>query len=191
MKNYNSSIIKKTPKSSGDEKTESISFRLNKKTLDKLRAYSATEGLTVNAYVNQLLTQAIEWNVLAAKAGWVPIPKNALSLILEKLDDKTIQQVADTNGKTIPKDLLLAMKGVYTIQEWISVLRSRAVAAGFKYSEIPENGSIKIITQHDMGIKWSNYFKSYYESSFKQLGCNPKFTVSENTFTMEIDKKFF
>ena len=184
-------MAKKPSKFSYEERTESISFRLNRKTLQKLRAYSDTEGTTLNAYVNQLLTQAIEWNVLAAKSGWVPVPKNALSLILEKIDDKTIQQVAETNGKTIPKDLLLAMKGVYTIQEWISTLRNRAVAAGFKYSEIPENGSIKIITQHDMGLKWSNYFKAYYETSFKQFGCNPKFTVSENTIAMEIDKKFF
>lgn len=41
-----------------------------------------------------------------------------------------------------------------------------------------------------MGLKWSKHLKAFYEASFKDLGCNVKFDLTENTIIYKLDKKF-
>lgn len=171
-------------------KNESITFRIDKKVLDKLRSYAKNQKTTLNSTVNQSLEHSVDWDILAAATGWIPMPKNVLISILNKLDEKTIAELATKMGKSVPRDILFGMKGKSSVREWISILKSRARAAGFHYNEIEENESIKFITQHDMGIKWSIYFKTYYESAFMELGCNAEFDLTNNTLVYTVDKKY-
>lgn len=171
------------------EKTETITARIGKKTLDKLRSYAKSESTTINSAINQLLSHAVEWDIVAAKTGWVPIPKDILVSYFEKLDDKIIMEVAEASGKNVPKDMLLAMRGKLDVKEWISILRSRAKAAGFHFSEIVEDDSVKFVMKHDMGMKWSIYFQTYYQSAFKILGCIVECSVTNNTVSYKINRK--
>lgn len=173
------------------EKTETITARISKKTLDKLRSYAKAESTTLNSVINQLLSHAVDWDIVASKTGWVPIPKDILISYFEKLDDKTIMEVADISGANVPRDLLLAMRGKFDVKEWVSILRSRAKAAGFHFSEIVEEDHVKFVMKHDMGTKWSIYFQTYYDSAFKTLGCDVEFSMTNNTISYKIDKKYY
>ncbi|HET8719685.1 MAG TPA: hypothetical protein VFM64_01675 [Candidatus Nitrosotenuis sp.] len=172
-----------------NEKTETITARISKKTLDKIRSYAKSESTTINSAINQLLSHAVDWDIVAAKTGWVPIPRDILIAYFEKLDDKVIMEVAESNGKNVPKDMLLAMRGKFDIKEWISILRSRAKAAGFHFSEIVEDEYVKFVMKHDMGLKWSIYFQTYYDTAFKTLGCSAECSVTNNTVSYNINKK--
>lgn len=77
-----------------NEKTETITARIHKKTLDKLRSYAKSENITINSAINQLLSHAVDWDVVAAKTGWIPIPRDVLMAYFEKIDDQTIMGVA-------------------------------------------------------------------------------------------------
>ena len=171
------------------EKTETITARIGKKTLDKLRSYAKSENTTINSAINQLLSHAVDWDVVAAKTGWVPIPKDVLISYFEKLDDSTVMEVAEMSGKNVPRDLLLAMRGKFDVGEWISILRSRAKAAGFHFHEMPEDDHVMFIMKHDMGAKWSIYFQTYYDAAFKALGCNVDCSMTNNTVSYKIDRK--
>lgn len=171
------------------EKTETITARIGKKTLDKLRSYAKSESTTINSAINQLLSHSVDWDIVAAKTGWVPIPKDILIAYFEKLDDKVIIEVAESCGRNVPKDMLLAMRGKFDLNEWISILRSRAKAAGFHFSEIIEDDFVKFVMKHDMGIKWSIYFQTYYQSAFKALGCTVECSITNNTVSYKINKK--
>ena len=173
------------------EKTVNLTIRVKKEILDNLKLYASGKETTLNSAVNQLLSQALDWDILAAKAGWVPMPKPALINIMEKLDEKTITEIAESNGKTVPKDFLHIMKGAYSMEAFLDVLKNRSSAAGFNYTEISENDFVKIVMLHDMGIKWSKYFKAYFDSTFKQLGCTAQFSTSENSVIFTVDKKFY
>lgn len=172
-----------------NEKTETITARVNKKTLDKLRSYAKSENTTINSAINQLLSHAVDWDVVAAKTGWVPIPKDILMAYFEKMDDNTIIEVADQTGKNVPKDMLLAMRGQIDVKEWVSILRSRAKAAGFHFSEIVEDDFVKFVMKHDMGVKWSIYFQSYYDSAFRALGAPVECSLTNNTVSYKISIK--
>lgn len=171
------------------ERTETITVRIGKQTLDKLRSYAKSESTTLNSAINQLLSHAVDWDVVASKTGWVPIPKDILISCFDKLDDKTIMEMADLSGANVPRDLLLAMRGKFDIKEWVSILRSRAKAAGFHFSEIMENDHVKFVMKHDMGSKWSVYFQTYYDSAFKTLGCNVEFSITNNTISYKLARK--
>lgn len=173
----------------GNDKSETLTARVKKQTLDKIRSYAKTENTSLNSAINQLLSHAVDWDIVASKTGWIPIPKDVLMAYFEKLDEKTIIDVADASGKTVPRDFLLAMTGKYNVRELVNVLRSRAKAAGFHYNEIVEDDHIKFVMKHDMGMKWSIYFQSYYDSAFKGLGCDLKFSITHNTISFTMSKK--
>jgi hypothetical protein len=171
------------------EKTETITARISKKTLDKIRSYAKSESTTINSAINQLLSHGVDWDVVAAKTGWVPVPKDILMSYFEKLDDKTIIEVAEASGRNVPKDMLLTMRGKVDVKGWISILRSRAKAAGFHFSEIVEDDHVQFVTKHDMGMKWSIYFQTYYDSAFKALGTVADCTLTNDTVSYRISRK--
>jgi len=98
-------------------------------------------------------------------------------------------EVAEMSGKNVPKDLLLAMRGKFDVKEWISILRSRAKAAGFHFNEIVEDDSVSFVMKHDMGTKWSIYFQTYYDSAFTALGCTAECSVTNNTVSYKLGRK--
>ncbi len=172
------------------EKNKTVTFRIDKEVLDKIKSHASFERITLNALVNQLLAHAVDWDLVAAKSGWVPVSKVLLMAWFDKLDDKVIQNIAEEKGRMISRDMLYAMKGKYDVWEWISILRGRAKAAGFSFTQLEDKNELKFIMRHDMGIKWSKHFKYFYESAFKELECNVKFDLTENTIVYKLDKKY-
>ena len=171
-----------------EEKTESITLRLDKQVMDKLRSQSKNDGTSLNSLVNQLLSHCLDWDLVAAKAGWFPIPKYSFISLLDKLDEKTISEVGEQVGKVLSKDMLLKIRGYYNLAGWISVLKSRARAAGFGLSEIEDGDQIGFIMQHDMGLKSSIWFKSFYTGVFNDLDPSSKYECTENTLVYKIKK---
>lgn len=172
-----------------NEKTETITARINKNTLTKIRSYAKSENTTINSAINQMLSHAVDWDIVASKTGWIPVPKDILVSYFDKLSDTTIMEVAELSGRHVAKDLLLAMRGKVDADSWISILRSRSKAAGFHFSEIEEDDHVTCVMKHDMGIKWSIYFSTYYTSSFKELGCDVACSATNNTISYKISKK--
>jgi len=167
-----------------------VTFRLDSKVLAKLKTHAQYEKSTVNALVNRLLLQAVEWDVVAAKSNWVPTEDQVIKLILEKLDEKAIAHVAQTEGKTLPRDLCLSMRGNYGINEWIDIIKTKSSAAGFGLTTIHNGNESVFVMHHDMGEKYSLHSKSFYEQAFKDLGCDATFQSSENTLVIKIPKRY-
>jgi hypothetical protein len=117
------------------------------------------------------------------------IVKDVLIAYFDKLDDKTIMEVAELSGRNVPKDLLLAMRRKFDVREWISILRSRVKAVGFHFSEIAEDDSVSFVMKHYMGMKWSIYFQTYYDSAFTALGCTADCSVTNNTVSYKLNRK--
>ncbi|HXX05748.1 MAG TPA: hypothetical protein VEJ68_02890 [Candidatus Bathyarchaeia archaeon] len=172
------------------DKNKTVTFRIDTHVLDKIKSHAAFEKITLNALVNQLLAHAVDWDIVAAKSGWVPIPKTLLMAWFDNLDDQTIVNVAREMGKNVSKDLLFAMRGKNEVWEWVSVLRGRAKAAGFSFTQVDDANEVKFIMKHDMGLKWSKHFMTFYEEAFKEMGCNVKFDFTDNTLIYKIDKKY-
>ena len=56
---------------------------------DKLKAEAKIEGLPLNAMVNQILSEYLQWDRTATKAGWVVVLSDVLKRMMNELDEKT------------------------------------------------------------------------------------------------------
>jgi len=171
-------------------KPESFTIRIEKGILNKLRSYSKTEKMTINSVINQLLSQSVDWDISAAKAGWIPMPKPILLEIFEKLSEDEIKNITEKHAKTALRDMLLTMKGKCDVSDWLSLLRSRAKTSNFHYSESDEIESVKVVLRHDLGIKFSLYLNSFHEEVFNELGCKVELDYTPNVLSIVIDKKY-
>jgi len=168
---------------------ERVSIRIDKKILDKLRRHAKKEGTSLNSTISSVLGFGVTWTIPASKACWVPLPKVSLKAIMERLDDTEIEDIATNQAKNAIRDLIYAMTGKYTVKNLLEIISMRSKAAGFNYQEIEEGEEIHFVMHHDMGIKWSLYFKILYEIVLYDLGCKAKFGLTENTVTYTVHKK--
>lgn len=170
------------------ESTGTVTFRIDAQILAKLKKHALYEKSTVNGLVNKLLLQAVEWDIVAAKAKWIPTEREIVKSILDKLDDKMIIQVAQEEGKQIPRDLCLSMRGNYSVNDWIDIIKMRSAVAGFDLTEIDAGKMMAFVMRHDLGKKYSIHCKAFYEQAFESLECPATFEISENTLVFKIPK---
>ncbi len=167
--------------------SEEILLKINTDVLEKLRKFANVEGTSLEIEINKLLLQDVDWDILASKAGWIPMPKFVLIAFFEHISELTILEIARTN-KNIVKDMVLTMRGEYNLKELIKILRARSKAAGFNYIEHEEKNKTHIVMQHNMGLKWSKYFKVLHEMAIEELNVDIEVIATENAITYTIDK---
>ena len=82
-------------KAKPEDRTESITLRVEKKVLDKLREEANRKMKSVNVLGNQILKFYVNWHSVAVDAGFVYIDKKNLSRIADRLTEEEIDQILD------------------------------------------------------------------------------------------------
>jgi len=159
---------------------KSISLRLASPNLDKLRAKAKNEGSSLNTLVNQILAEYLQWDMTATKAGWVVVLADVLKGMMNELDEKTLYKIAIATADST-KDVRLMMTGDDTIDGFFSILRNRLRKSGISYVESSEKGTIKFVIHHNMGKKWSFFYKTQHERMLQNLGQQATMDFTDNT----------
>ncbi|HEV2193698.1 MAG TPA: hypothetical protein VGR54_08795 [Nitrosopumilaceae archaeon] len=167
---------------------KSISIRLPSTSLDKLRVKAKIEGLNLNMLVNHILTEYLQWDSTASKAGWVVVLADVLKELMNELDEKTLYKIAIKTADST-KDVRLMMTGDNTIDGFFSILRNRLRKSGIDYLESSEKGMIKFIIHHNMGKKWSFFYKTQHERMLENLGRQATLDFTENTLIINVKMK--
>jgi hypothetical protein len=167
--------------------TENITFRLEKDILDEIRNVAKRENTSPNAMVNKILESHIHWELNAPQAGWALMPKRFLIEIIKEVDNDKISNIMSKLSKTMSKEMDLYMKGKHNLDTWLSMIRGRCERSGFNLTEFRQDDNIELVMQHDMGEKWSIYFKSFYENVFYDLGVKTSFDYTENTLVIKLE----
>ncbi|MDE1828784.1 MAG: hypothetical protein KGI25_00525 [Thaumarchaeota archaeon] len=171
---------------SDKKETQSLTLRLPKSSVNKMKKIAARKNMTTNALASQIVDSFLGWELNAAEAGWVVMPKPFLIGLLEKLDKETVVSVTSQLAKHLAKDITHYMKGKHSLQEWLSIIRGRAERSGFHLTEHQQNHGIVIIMQHDMGENWSIYFKTFYENVFSDLGVKVEFDYTDKSIIIKL-----
>jgi len=159
---------------------KSVSLRLANTSLDKLKASAKIEGLPLNAMINQILTEYLQWDMTATKAGWIVVLADVLKGMMNELDEKTLYKIAISTADST-KDVRLMMTGDDTIDGFFSILRNRLRKSGISYIESSEKGTIKFVIHHNMGKKWSFFYKTQHERMLQNLGQPATMDFTDNT----------
>lgn len=167
--------------------TEHVTFRISKKILQELKEISADEKISLNTLTNQILNSHLKWDLHAPEVGWVVMLKSAVTELIKKADDQTIIKIAKESAETGAKEIALYMRGNYGIEEWLSILKDRAKMSGFNLKEYSDKNGKKIVMHHEMGEKWSLFFKTYYETVFYDLGVKVRTEITENSIILFLE----
>lgn len=143
-----------TERKSGDA-SESITFRLKPDVLMALRKESDRNGVTLNALVGQVLGHFIGWSSTAARAGFMPVPRQMIALLLHGTPDEKVAEVGRAVAAGQASDILLLKRGSVTEEALIAIFEAWLKEANVPYSKNVMGGSTKIVMQHDLGVKWS------------------------------------
>lgn len=170
------------------KQTESVSLRLDKSTWNKLKIIAKKQEMSPNALVSQILDSYLEWELTAAAAGWVAMPKPFLIELFKVIESDTIEKTITTLSSRMAKDISLYMKGTHDLNSWLSLIRARCARSEFDLTEYEDDKKHDLIMQHNMGENWSIYFKTYFENIFHDLGVKAKFDYTDNTLVIKIDK---
>ena len=134
---------------------KNATFRIDPDVLKKLQTESNQHVVSLNSLVNQILRGYITWEKQASKSGWILMHKKVIQSFIKELDEKTISKIAAPVAKDVMKDTLLNMHNKVDLDAWIAITMERSIRSGFDFQEVRNNGKIKLIITHDMGLKWS------------------------------------
>jgi len=172
----------------GNRKTEIASFRLESDMLGALHKIAESEKISLNALSSKIFDQYLNWNYTATKAGFIPLPKTMLIKIFDKLDDGEITDISDYVADEQMKSLMLATRKAYTIEDFMKGVEYWAKISNFHSSHVEKSDKIhQYIIQHDMGKKWSFYYKQLFEKVFAQLEIKEPFVdTTDSTLVLTL-----
>ncbi|MBM3910371.1 MAG: hypothetical protein FJ356_01830 [Thaumarchaeota archaeon] len=166
--------------------SESMTFRLESAALDKLKAKANQDRISLNTLVNQIIVGYAEWDLTAIGAGWMVMPKSVMKKMIAKLSEKEVEQLAkETFGEM--KGVALFMTNKSDLEAFFSIVRMRSKKSGFQVKEMTENNKTTLIIQHDLGVKWSLFSKTFYEEILHSLDKRVTFEIRENTIAINVE----
>jgi hypothetical protein len=163
----------------------SITFRIDSKELNLLRIIAADEGISVNQLVSQTLKAYLEWESVATKAGMSVIQKEILKGFISSVPDDELKRIATSTADSFA-DALLLMTGNTDLDSLLHVVRNLFKRSGFTIRAFEDPDGKKLVIQHDLGSKWSVFFKTYIERLINNSGHPAKISTTDNILVIQV-----
>lgn len=163
-----------------------ISFRIEEETTRALKSLAETEHISLNALVNNILKENVNFFIPAKKYGSKLLHGKILKRLIDEIDAARLNAIALDMGKST--------FSVINESGWMpanSVGLRRTMCDLFcicanwaNYREENRGNRTYINLMHEWGVKWSTFMKSFFEWEFTQLSdlkaSDVSFTCSES-----------
>lgn len=167
------------------DKTKTVSFRLSSSLIEELKQEAETEKINFNALISKILGNHVLWEKYERKVGLLPMTKPFVKYAVEKLDDKEIIYLAEVIEKDTFSDILNFMKGEYTVDDFIEILRTWLNVAWMQHDIEKKKNTVIFKIQHDLGKSWSLYVKTLATELFYDiLGKKLDVTMTKTTIKL-------
>ncbi|HET9773776.1 MAG TPA: hypothetical protein VFP25_02215 [Nitrososphaeraceae archaeon] len=170
-------------------KSVTRSFRLEDSLSKILDEEADRMGISINALVNIIIKQYLDFTRYLSKIDMVIINRELLRVLLESLEEKEIYDIAILFGSSIPKDTILFWKkelSNHTVFEYLEKIVCRYGLLG-TYDEISQNDIKTIVIRHRLGKKGSVFFNGYLKSTLKNtLGLDSSVELTESSVKIQI-----
>jgi hypothetical protein len=110
-------------------------------------------------------------------------------LMRVRLNEGEVDALSEHIAKNEIKDMTRLVKNEYSIPAFLAMFESWLRVSAFPYRRnTADNGGVQtFVIQHDMGPRWSTYFKKLIEFVFEDLGKKkPTFDTSDNAISFII-----
>ncbi len=145
-----------------------ISLRINHDVAEALKEEAKFDRTSLNVLANNILQNYVKWEKDAKQAGFIPVTKDLLIALLQRIDDKEITEIVNQTKNIIKAQIIFMEKryDLWSVLDWLEV---RCKASGFSEKKFYQNDRLTYIIQHDLGWKWSLYCKILVESVLEGL----------------------
>jgi hypothetical protein len=168
--------------------TESLTLRLDKGLLDKLRKESEQKMVSINSLANQIISSYIKWYSPAQRAGITFVPKSVLIPIIDSLAEYQIANIAEEFRKNGYEETLLMMSNEYSSSVILDLFDSWLSVSNMQFNREASENSLKYIINHGMGKKWSLFLEKVFWYIVKDLGITKAgFDVRDSSVTFKIN----
>jgi HicB family len=154
-----------------DRNSTSLTFRLDKDIITKLRAEAQKQGISLNSFVNQVLKSFLEWHIFEPKVGFVPILKPVVEQLFSKMTEEQIIEMAAKTGRDEVQNAVYFMKGNIDLNSFLSWFENRMKNSSIQVSHTFERTSRihTYVVKHDISENWSLYLKEIIEHIFNNV----------------------
>jgi hypothetical protein len=170
------------------QQTESLTLRIDKGLLDKLRKESEQKMVSINSLTNQIIKSYIKWYSPAQRAGIMFVPKCLLIPLINNLAEYQILNIADEFKKSGYEETLLMMSKEYSLPVILDLFDSWLNVSNMQFDRESSENSLTYIINHGMGKKWSLFLEKVFWYIVKDLEITgATFDVTDGTVTFKIN----
>lgn len=174
-------------------KSNTLTFRIDRDNVKKLRSEAETQGISLNSLINQILKSFLEWHIFEPKVGLVPLSKPVVEELFTKMSKEQIIDMARHVGKSELQNAAMFMKGgKIDLDSFLSWFENRMKNSSIQMSHVfDEKDRTHIyIMKHDICENWSLYFKEILLYIFNELfGKRVDITASYNMLTFRFKQE--
>ena len=153
-------------------KTTTRAFRIDETVDRQLREWAEREGVSVSFLANKALRRLVEWDVYADRFGFIAMPREALSRMIELLSEDEVRDLGRWAGEDVYRAFTTFMfkhLDLDTVLQVIPRLTSRYTKA-FEYEEKRDGARTVIVLRHGSGRKYSLFYEEVARALFADLG---------------------
>ena len=151
------------------KKSKTMSFRLDEDLIDEIKNEAELERINVNALVSKILSNHILWERYERKLGLLPMTKPFVQYSINQMENNEIIHLAEEVEKDTFSDILNFMKGEYTVEDFIEILRSWIYVAWMQHDVTKGKEGYTFRFNHDLGEKWSLYVRTLVTELFHDI----------------------
>ena len=166
--------------------TVNLSCRIDKTVYNTLLEAAHEKGISLNSLVNSMAKNFINWEIHSSDFRLVPITKESLKKIFDKLDDQTIQQIAKNIGGTVTRELVFLTFGEMNFNNLVqSILLNASRFGTVKHETINSKHIINI--HHGVCLNFSKFLFNTHTALANELSIKLHITnIDKNMICMEI-----
>lgn len=155
------------------KKTQTNTFRFPLSLIEELKKESDLEKINLNALVIKILSNHVLWEKYERKVGLLPMTKPFVKDAIHRLDEEEIKTLAKEIEKDTFSNILYFMKGSYSVEEFVEILRTWLNVAWMQHYIEKRKDSYVFKIQHDLGIKWTLYVETLIRELFHDIVGKP------------------
>lgn len=164
--------------------------RLPESLLATLREEAGRDESSVNSIIVSILKHHASWGRHQKRLGFMPLHKSMILAMLNKMTLEEIEAIGRMQKDQTVRDFLV-FNSTYSLDALIKWIGLRCKILGFQL--MIRHGTadtLNIVIHHDMGQKWSYYYKGMFSAALEDLlpkgGSGVTFNTGNASFAMVV-----
>lgn len=150
-------------------KTESSSFRLDKKVFTEFKRQAKKQGLTTNSLINKVMKEYVDWNAVIPAIQLIPVSASLIGKFLKSHSETQIRKAAREQVEEHVVENLLTVKNEESIEAYLETVQNWCDAAGFPISIREKNDVTNYTIRHNQGTKFSILYEEMIKTAIEIL----------------------